>query len=165
MEIHGAVLIGHTAAGGPTGPLGYPSGDLGAAGDGRGKAQWFERGLIWYSPTTGGHGVGQDARPLHGQRQRSWHPASPDLAAHRRGRWLGTVAMFEGGRIYSSTTTAGFQVNGVISAYLDQFGGPDGQLGYPLSELAPWAPPVGGSSTSSTAPCGSTPTGPRPAPA
>ena len=39
------------------GPLGYPITDLKAAGDNRGKGQWFQNGFIWYSATTGAHGL------------------------------------------------------------------------------------------------------------
>ena len=50
----------------------------------------------------------------------------------------GTYATFERGRIYASTTTDGFQVHGaVLTAYLNSYGGPQGSLGYPLSELDP----------------------------
>ncbi len=136
-EIHGAVLAGHRAAGGPTGRLGYPTGDLGSVGDGRGKAQWFERGLIWYSPATGAHGLWGsilDRFTANGNvRGTLGYPTSQPTAV---GDGRGTVATFQGGRIYSSTATAAFQVNGaVLTAYLGQFGGPTGELGYPRSEL------------------------------
>ena len=43
-----------------------------------------------------------------------------------------------------STTTAGFQVRGaVLTAYLSQFGGPQGELGYPRSELPAAGTPGG----------------------
>ncbi|MEZ5138903.1 MAG: hypothetical protein R2711_09105 [Acidimicrobiales bacterium] len=39
--------------------LGYPANDLVPAGDGR-KIQWFEKGLVFYTPTTGAFGLWGD---------------------------------------------------------------------------------------------------------
>ena len=137
IEIHGAVFTMHEANGGVHGPLGYPVNDLAAVGDGRGKAQWFERGLAFYSPTTGSHGLwGKvlDRFVANGHvRGTIGYPTSEPKAV---GDGRGTYATFEKGNIYSSTTTDGFQVNGaVLAAYLDTYGGPTGSLGYPLGEL------------------------------
>lgn len=144
-EIHGAVLVAHQQAGGSAGALGYPSTDLGAAADGRGKAQWFERGLIWYASSTGAHGLWgpilQRYTANGNVRGVLGYPTSQPTAV---GDGRGSVATFQGGRIYSSTTTAGFQVRGaVLTTYLSQFGGPQGELGYPRSELPAAGTPGG----------------------
>ena len=65
----------------------------------------------------------------------------------------GTYATFERGNIYASTTTGGFEVHGaVLTAYLGTYGGPQGSLGYPLSELDPAGTAAAASSGSRAAP-------------
>ncbi|HWJ98459.1 MAG TPA: twin-arginine translocation signal domain-containing protein [Acidimicrobiales bacterium] len=139
VEIHGAVYTKHESLQGVYGPLGYPISDLGAAGDNRGKAQWFEKGFIWYTPTTGAHGLWGKVNDRHiaNGHVKGYlrYPTSEPMPV---GDGRGTYATFERGNIYASTTTAGFQVHGaVLDAYLNTYGGPQGSLGYPTSELDP----------------------------
>lgn len=142
VEIHGAVFTHHEAIGGVYGPLGYPVGDLTSNGDGKGKAQWFERGLVFYSPSTGAHGLwdkilSRYAENGHVRGYLRYPTSSPTPVGDGRG----TFATFERGNIYASDTTDGFQVHGaVLAAYLDA-GGPTGSLGYPTSELDPRGTP------------------------
>jgi hypothetical protein len=139
VEIHGAVFTKHEATGGVAGPLGYPISDLSSAGDNRGKGQWFEKGFIWYTATLGAHGLWGKINDRHlangNVRGYLRYPTSEPTPV---GDGRGTYATFERGNIYASTTTDGFQVHGaVLTAYLNTYGGPQGSLGYPLSELDP----------------------------
>jgi uncharacterized protein with LGFP repeats len=138
-EIHGAVFTLHESLRGVYGQLKYPVTDLDPVGDRRGKAQWFEGGIVFYSPTTGAHalwGKVLDRFAANGNvRGYLRYPTSEPTAV---GDGRGTFATFERGHIYASTTTGGFQVHGaVLTAYLDTYGGPTGTLGYPLSDLDP----------------------------
>jgi hypothetical protein len=139
VEIHGAVFTKHEAVGGVHGALGYPISDLKPAGDNRGKGQWFEHGFIWYTPATGAHGLWGKVndRFLANGNVKGYlrYPTSEPMAV---GDGRGTYATFEKGRIYASTSTDGFDVHGaILDAYLNTYGGPQGTLGYPLSELDP----------------------------
>ena len=145
VEIHGAVFTHHESIQGVYGPLGYPVNDLAPTGDRRGKAQWFEKGIVFYTPTTGAYGLwGKvlDRYAANGNVRGSLrYPTSKPTPV---GDGRGTFATFERGNIYASSTTGGFQVNGaVLAAYLDVHGGPQGVLGYPLSELPPAGTPGG----------------------
>jgi hypothetical protein len=145
VEIHGAVFTLHESLRGVYGELKYPVTDLDEVGDRRGKAQWFEKGLVFYSPTTGAHAVwGKilDRFAANGNvRGYLQYPTSEPTPV---GDGRGTYATFEQGNIYTSTTTGAFQVHGaVLDAYLDTYGGPTGTLGYPLSELQPKGTPGG----------------------
>jgi uncharacterized protein with LGFP repeats len=145
VEIHGAVFTLHESLRGVYGELKYPVTDLDEVGDRRGKAQWFEKGLVFYSPTTGAHAVwGKilDRFAANGNvRGYLQYPTSEPTSV---GDGRGTYATFEQGNIYTSTTTGAFQVHGaVLDAYLDTYGGPTGTLGYPLSELQPKGTPGG----------------------
>jgi hypothetical protein len=145
VEIHGAVFTLHESLRGVYGELKYPVTDLDEVGDRRGKAQWFEKGLVFYTPTTGAHAVwGKilDRFAANGNvRGYLQYPTSEPTPV---GDGRGTYATFEQGNIYTSTTTGAFQVHGaVLDAYLDTYGGPTGTLGYPLSELQPKGTPGG----------------------
>lgn len=136
VEIHGAVFTLHESIGGVYGPLGYPANDLGAAGDGRGKQQWFQKGMVFYTPTTGAHALWGDILSRYanngGVKGFLRYPTSEAIAV---GDGKGTYATFERGRIYDTATGGAFQVHGaVLTTYLAN-GGPTGALGYPTSEL------------------------------
>ena len=137
VEIHGAVFTRHEDVGGVHGPLGYPVADLGPAGDGRGKGQWFEKGFIWYSTTTGAHALwGKVNQRFLDNGNVKGYLKYPTSDVQDVGDGRGTYATFERGNIYASSTTGGFEVHGsVLTAYLSTYGGPQGSLGYPLSEL------------------------------
>jgi hypothetical protein len=144
-EIHGALLTLHAALGGPAGTLGYPVSDLLPVGDGRGRVQWFEAGYAWYAPTLGAHALWG---PVVQRYLANGHAAGalgyPTSEPTAVGDGRGTVATFEHGRIYASTTTAGFDVHGaLLTAWLETHGGPAGALGYPTSELATPGTPEG----------------------
>ena len=144
IEIHGAVFTKHEQIQGVYGPLGYPANDLVPAGDGRGKIQWFEKGLVFYTPTTGAFGLWGDILSRYadngGVTGYLRYPTSEPTPV---GDGRGTYATFERGRIYDSSTTSAFEVHGaVLTTYLDE-GGPTGALGYPTSELDPRGTPGG----------------------
>jgi len=139
VEIHGAVFTLHEDIGGVYGQLGYPVTDLAPAGDGRGKSQWFEDGMVFYTSSTGAHalwGKVLDRYGLNGGVKGYLRYPTTEPTSVGDGR--GTVATFERGKIYASTTTPAFEVHGaILDAYVTTYGGPTGSLGYPTSELDP----------------------------
>jgi hypothetical protein len=146
VEIHGAVFTTHESLQGVYGPLGYPVNDLKPNGDNRGQAQWFEKGIIFYSPGTGARGLwGKVLSRYADNGNVKGYLRYPTSSVLPVGDGRGSYATFERGNIYASTTTGGFQVHGaVLKAYLEVHGGPTGSaLGYPLSELDPSGTPGG----------------------
>ncbi|MEZ5183738.1 MAG: hypothetical protein R2702_17955 [Acidimicrobiales bacterium] len=109
-----------------------------------GKIQWFEKGLVFYTPTTGAFGLWGDILSRYadngGVTGYLRYPTSEPTPV---GDGRGTYATFERGRIYDPSTTSAFEVHGaVLTTYLDE-GGPTGALGYPTSELDPRGTPGG----------------------
>jgi hypothetical protein len=139
VEVHGAVYTHHESIGGVHGTLGYPVNDLSDIGDGRGKSQWFDGGIVWYSPTTGAFGqwgaiLDRYATNGHCRGYLRYPTSTPQPVGDGRG----TFATYERGRIYATPTTDAHQVHGaVLTAWLDTHGGPTGSLGYPTTELDP----------------------------
>jgi hypothetical protein len=140
-EIHGAFFVAFDASGGSHGPLGVPTDDQADVGDGIGRKQHFERGAIWYSSATG-------ARPLYGPISDAYAALGgargflryPTASITAVGDGSGTYGQFQGGRIYraSNAATAAYEVHGAIqTAWLNTYGGPTGQLGYPTGNLKP----------------------------
>jgi len=56
-EVHGLIRDDYKALGWEAGPLGYPTSDETPAPDGVGRYNVFERGSIYWSPSTGAHEV------------------------------------------------------------------------------------------------------------
>jgi uncharacterized protein with LGFP repeats len=144
-EVHGAVNTHHQALGGVAGQLGYPLTDLNPIDDGRGKSQWFEGGLCWYTATTGAHSVWGKVFDRYVAIGHCKGPLGyPKSEPKPVGDGRGTYAEFERGRIYATEALGGHAVSGpVLSSWLTDFGGPGGRLGYPTGELG--APAPGGS--------------------
>ena len=138
-EIHGVVFTLHESIKGVHGVLGYPVNELASCGDGRGKVQWFEHGYVWYTPATGAHALwGKTADGYLAVGNVKSYLGYPTSEPKTVGDGRGTYATFEKGRIYSSTTTDGFDVHGaILTAWLNTYGGPQGQLGYPTGNLDP----------------------------
>jgi len=144
-EIHLGMFDLHESLRGVYGPLGYPVTDLNPVGDGRGKAQWFEGGLAWYSPTTGSHALwGKVLSRFAANGHVRGYLRYPTSEPRPVGDGRGTYATFERGHIYATSTTDAFEIHGaVLLVWLANFGGPSGSLGYPLSELDPPGTPGG----------------------
>lgn len=144
-ETHGAVDDHHQALGGVAGRLGYPITDLLPLDDGRGKSQWFEGGMLWYSRTTGAHslwGPTLDRYTANGHAKGPLGYPTGEPTAIGDGR--GTVATFERGSIYASSATGpAYMVLGDVLAAYERLGGPTGRLGYPIGELDPVGTPGG----------------------
>ena len=135
-EVHGAVVDHHEALGGIKGQLGFPINNLTPIDDGRGKAQWFEGGICWYSPTTLAHSVwgpvlDRYAANAHCKGPLGYPTSSPAPVGDNRG----VFATFEHGRIYATVASGSHAVPDTLAdAWLNRFGGPRGSYGYPTAE-------------------------------
>nr|MBA3281144.1 twin-arginine translocation signal domain-containing protein [Acidimicrobiia bacterium] len=138
VEIHGSVFDFHESIGGVRSALRYPASDLFPVGDGRGKTQWFQGGILWYTPTTGARGLWGAVldRYLQNGNARGYlgYPKSSMKSVID---FRGSFAQFEKGDIYASPQTGGHQVHGAVLSYYLARGGPTGSLGYPTTELDP----------------------------
>src|SRR4051812_3039620 len=56
-EVKGQILADYTGLGGPGGPLGYPTTDELGTPNGKGRYNLFQRGGIYWTPSTGAHGI------------------------------------------------------------------------------------------------------------
>lgn len=148
-QTHGSIHTAYQANGGVGGRLGYPTSDVQTITRG-GRIQYFERGRIYSHPgrsipgqalwgvtldrylANGGH----VPRPHHHSLQ------FPVQGVTQVGDGRGVYAIFEsGGRIYGTAQHGAYQVHsGLLDLYLS-LGGPQGQLGYPTSDIDPQQQP------------------------
>ena len=144
VEVHGSVYRFHEARGGVTGVLKNPVIDLSPVGDGRGRTQWFEGGMIWTSPTTAIHGLWDEVLVRYLKNGTALGNLKyPTSSVKEVGDARGSFAIFENGHIYATPTTEGHQVSGAVLTYYLANGGPTGGLGYPTTELDPVGTPGG----------------------
>lgn len=140
-EVHGAVMTHHDALGGPSGQLGYPITDLLPLDDGRGKSQWFDGGMCWYSKQTSAHSLWGPILDRYTANGHSKGPLGyPTGEPTPVGDGRGSFATFERGNVYSSGPGKAFMVLGDVQKAYDRYGGPTGRLGYPIGELDPVGP-------------------------
>jgi len=130
----GSIRAAWTAAGAERSPVGYPTSDELAVGDGRGQVSHFERGSYWWTPSTGAHevrgSIAQTWLALGGHRSALGYPRSSETGLpDGRGR----VNRFEGGEVYWSPTTGAHEVRGAIRQRWQALGAERGALGYPTS--------------------------------
>jgi uncharacterized protein with LGFP repeats len=132
--VYGAIYSEWAAIGGNASVVGSPtSSEMDAVGGGR--VNFFSRGAIYWSPSTGAHEVhgaivgeynatGGSAGPLG-------FPTSDEQAA---ADGVGRFNTFQIGTIYWSPSTGAHEVQGEIRDKYNALGGPGGILGYPVSD-------------------------------
>jgi uncharacterized protein with LGFP repeats len=117
------------------GPLGYPTTDVKVAPDNVGQYIHFQRGSIYWSPSTGTHSVwglikdkwaekGRETGPLG-------YPTSDELDTQRRD---GRYNTFQHGSIYFSTATGAHAVWGLIFDKWANLHYELGALGFPTTD-------------------------------
>ena len=122
----------------PTGwSPGLPISDEEAVTNGR-RSQ-FDGADIYWSPST-------DAHEVHGAIRDHWqalggvdgflgYPLTDETTVTNAGSEIGRMNLFLGGSIYWSSGSGAFEVHGDLRrAWLERFGGPTGQLGWPISD-------------------------------
>lgn len=126
---------GYQAAGGPTGPLGLPTGEERALEDGRGRFQPFQNGALYWTPQTGAQmvrGAIFDEWGKQGfERGPAGYPTAPEAKTPSRD---GAVQGFENGPFYYSQATGAHRVQGLILGKYAQLGFENSPLGFPVAE-------------------------------
>jgi uncharacterized protein with LGFP repeats len=131
--VRGGVLGAYLRSGGPT-ALGAPTVEERALPDGRGVVAEFQRGAVYWSPTTEGHVVKGGIRTfwnsLGGPTGVLGYPVASEAAA-RDG--VGALSVFEGGTVMWSPATGAVVVRGGVRATYEASGRETGLLGYPTA--------------------------------
>jgi uncharacterized protein with LGFP repeats len=131
--VRGAILAKWHQLGAQLGPLGYPTGDDAAVGDG-GYLTTFAGGTIYWSAATGAHMMRGAllARyvALGGPPALSYPFTDDDGTATRDGAYVRLV----GGEVYWSPTTGAHYVRGNTANYWKLRGAQAGSLGYPTTD-------------------------------
>jgi L,D-peptidoglycan transpeptidase YkuD (ErfK/YbiS/YcfS/YnhG family) len=134
-SVHGYIHQRWGQLGWENGPLGFPTTDEFGTPDGRGRYNHFEFGSIYWTPTTGAHGVYGYIRDrwaaMGWERSRLGFPTTDELAtANLQGRFN----HFEGGSVYWSPASGSHSVYGAIQERWGQMGWENSALGFPTSD-------------------------------
>ncbi len=131
--VRGGVLVAYQRAGGPT-ALGAPTVEERALPDGRGVVAEFQRGAVYWTPTTEGHVVKGAIRTFWqstgGPAGTLGYPVASEVLA-RDG--VGALSVFEGGTVVWSPATGPVVVKGGIRGTYEASGRETGPLGYPTA--------------------------------
>ncbi|RBY92028.1 hypothetical protein DQ244_06825 [Blastococcus sp. TBT05-19] len=133
--VRDAIEAGWAATGWEDGPLGYPvAREAPVPG---GVAQSFEDGAVYWSATTGAHGVSGEVHDTYAARGGVTgplgHPTMSEACGLRDG---GCYQHFQGGSIYWSPVTGARPVSGGIRDTWARQGWENGRLGYPTMSEA-----------------------------
>lgn len=127
----------YLAEGGPSGWMGWPSGNEVAwtAGGNSGFYQYFDTALVFSSPTTGTFGIPYGAirdaySATGGSAGRLGWPTGPAECAG-----ADCVQAFQHGAIYLSSSYGARAVSGPLYDYYLSAGGPGGDLGWPTGNM------------------------------
>lgn len=133
-EVHGLIGLRWSGLGSQTSFLGYPLTNELLLPDGRGRANLFQGGSVYYSPETGTfevHGAIRDAWGATGyELGLLGYPVSDENAV---GDGAGRLSRFQGGTVHWSAATGAYEVHGSIGARFAVLGEDRGVLGYPLT--------------------------------
>ncbi|MCC9174388.1 zinc-dependent metalloprotease family protein [Arthrobacter sp. zg-Y179] len=129
--VYSGMEVGYASLGGPSGSLGYPTGDETGLATSGGAVQQFERGTMYWSPATGSVGLktgpAADAYRKEGaEKSFLGYPTSPETAVAG-----GTIQSFQYGRIAWSPSTGAALLYGAVDASYKAANGPAGPLGFP----------------------------------
>lgn len=131
--VRGGVLGAYLRSGGPT-TLGAPTVEERALPDGRGVVAEFQRGAVYWTPTTDGQVVKGAIRTywnsLGGPAGVLGYPMASEVGA-RDG--VGALSVFEGGTVMWSAATGPVAVRGGIRGTYEANGRETGPLGYPVA--------------------------------
>jgi hypothetical protein len=132
--------------GGPEGALGYPTSDVQNSGaqTAVNSSYWstFERGFVFSYPGAQTNGVTRRTVEVHGPIWQKWVALGgssgflglpvADVQQVAGGR--GEHCLFRGGEVFYSAQTGAHEVHGAIRQLYGTEGGPDGRLGFPVSD-------------------------------
>ncbi|MGY2084282.1 LGFP repeat-containing protein [Blastococcus sp. SYSU DS0539] len=139
-SVVGAILANYRALGGPAGVLGYPTTDELPTRNGIGRYNHFQRGSIYWLPSTGAHevrgGIRQEWAATGWENGPLGFPVTGELPTRQAGAAYST---FQFGSIYWSAGTGAHAVRGAIRDRWAAAGWENGQLGFPVTGELPTA--------------------------
>ena len=118
------------------GPLGYPRTGVLPTPDGRGRYAHFDRGSVYWTPTTGAQVL--TGPVLEGWAARGWESGPlgyPTGHSRVTPDGVGRFGVFEGGSLYWTASTGGRAVSGAIRDAWAATGWERGWLRYPTSDV------------------------------
>ena len=133
--VMGAIRGKWGETGSENGWMGYPATDEIFNPNNYGTHQNYQRGAIYWSPSTGAQIVNAGIRDKWNSNgaENGWmgYPTSGEHYNPSKG---GTAQFFQGGMIYWSPTTGSHTIRAGIRAAYSQAGAEDGRLGYPSTD-------------------------------
>lgn len=134
-EVHGNILIRWAEMGYENSLLGFPTTDEFVTPDGRGRANGFEYGLIYWTPATNAHPVHgailERFKVLNYEQGVLGYPVQGEFSTPHRS---GAGQRFEKGMVYYSAGTGAHQIGGNILNKWAAIGYEDSVLGFPRSD-------------------------------
>lgn len=132
--LYGSIGSAYLAWNGPSGQLGFPTGEETALATGSGAVQSFRNGAIYWSPASGTYVSSGAIRQAYGQqgyeKGRLGFPTSNEYVVAGGG----VMQDYQGGRIIWSPSLGSHYLFGSIGALYNTWGGSGGQLGFPTGE-------------------------------
>lgn len=133
-EVRGAIRATWGSLGWENGVLGFPATRERATPDRRGRFNYFERGSIYWTPSTGAHdvrGAILDQWASQGwERSFLGYPLTNELGTPTK---PGRFNVFERGSIYWSPTTGAHSIGGAIRDRWASMGWENSALGFPIT--------------------------------
>lgn len=134
-EVRGAIRHTWAAEGWERGPLGYPVTHETATPIAPGRYNHFQRGSVYFTPSTGAHAVRGAIRDtwarLGWERSALGYPTTSERATPDR---VGRYNHFQSGSIYWTPATGAHEVRGAIRDAWAAMGWEGSRLGYPVSD-------------------------------
>jgi uncharacterized protein with LGFP repeats len=142
--VSGAMRTVWAAGGYERGPLGYPITGTGTTADGVGRYQHYQKGSIFWSPTTGAQAVSGAVKTLWASTAYEKGPLGyPTNSTSPTGDGAGQYEHFQKGSIFWSSTTGAQAVVGPIKTLWASTAYEKGPLGYPTTSTAATADGTG----------------------
>jgi uncharacterized protein with LGFP repeats len=134
-EVHGGIRDKWAAMGWERSVLGYPTSDELPTPDGVGRANHFQGGSIYWTPSTGGHevhgGINEKWAAMGRERSVLGYPVTDELPTPDG---VGRANHFQGGSIYWTPSIGAHEVHGGIRETWAAMGWERSVLGYPTSD-------------------------------
>ena len=134
-EVHGDIHVLWSALGWERSALGYPISDETGTPDGVGRFNHFQKGSIYWTPSTGAHeiggAIGAEWAALGFEESALGYPTSDETGTPDG---VGRFNHFQHGSIYWSPSTGAHEVQGSIQDEYAALGWERSALGYPISD-------------------------------
>lgn len=136
--VYGQNYVIYRKHGDINGWIGFPKSDEMNGANG-GRMSFFDNADIYWHPNTGAFevhgGIKEKYNALGASGSFLGYPISDENSILKNGLEIGRSSNFEFGTIFWSRATGAFEMHGLlIKSYMNTFGGPAGELGFPMSD-------------------------------